>query len=255
MPHIFISYSHKDKEYACLLANELGKHGIEYWMDDRIDYGTQWPRIIQQNIESCAAVIVIMSTNAFDSNWVLNEVAFAQQERKTIFPVLLEGKSWVSLASSQYVDVRDGRLPPQSYFDAVASHANSTVPTTSPQPITVIELLEQIRSGGETVVSVESATELHQVGFPDTYVSGFLILTDTRLLFKPHDSNISLEISAFNLSSELHTLRDQHSAWDWLTGDYSLELIDPASNKIRRFSLPKGKMVRELQVYLPLHPL
>ena len=38
MAHVFISYSHKDKEYARKLADELKRRGIDAWIDDRIDY-------------------------------------------------------------------------------------------------------------------------------------------------------------------------------------------------------------------------
>ena len=53
MAHVFISYSHKDKEYARKLADELKRWGIDAWIDDRIDYGTTWPHVIQENINAC----------------------------------------------------------------------------------------------------------------------------------------------------------------------------------------------------------
>ena len=61
MSHIFISYSHKDTEYAHALAEHLQSMGFPIWIDDRIDYGSQWPREIQKHLDSCDAFILIMS--------------------------------------------------------------------------------------------------------------------------------------------------------------------------------------------------
>jgi len=119
MAHVFISYSHKDKEYAHKLADELKSWGIEAWIDDRIDYGTQWPRVIQENLDACPGFIVIMSPNSYDSDWVQNEVSYAQANKKAIFPILLSGKAWVSFAAKQYSDVRNGGIPPNKYFETI----------------------------------------------------------------------------------------------------------------------------------------
>ncbi len=116
MTKAFISYSHKDKEYAYKLADELARWGIEPWIDGRIDYGTQWPRVIEQNLNDCDSFILIMTPNSKGSDWVHNELTYAQSEKKQIFPLLLEGKTWLPVASIQHVDVRGGVLPPESFF-------------------------------------------------------------------------------------------------------------------------------------------
>ena len=152
MAYVFISYSHKDQEYARKLADELDTRNIEYWMDDRIDYGSKWARVIQEKLENCQAFIVILSANAYDSDWVQSEIAFAQQEKKVIFPVLLEGKVWVSLASAQYADVRDGGVPPNKYFETIRKQLSSHVDQAKienefpkkPQPSAIQLLNEQI---------------------------------------------------------------------------------------------------------------
>ena len=126
MAYVFISYSHKDKAYARKLANDLTRRGVDVWIDDRIDYGKQWPQVIQKSLEECGAVIVIMSTNAFNSNWVQSELAFAQSEKKAIFPLLLEGKVWVSLASTQYVDIVRGKLPLEEFYQTLKDNLRVT---------------------------------------------------------------------------------------------------------------------------------
>ena len=116
MAKAFVSYSHKDSEYAHKISDELTSWGITPWIDDRIDYGTQWPIVIEQNLDECDAFILVMSKSSKKSKWVQNELAYAQEKKKRIFPLLLEGEIWLSVAAIQYVDVREGILPPKSFF-------------------------------------------------------------------------------------------------------------------------------------------
>jgi len=85
MGHIFISYSHKDKDYVHKLQEALQNEGFEVWVDDRIDYGTRWPKVIQEQLDSCSAFIVVVSESAFESEWVQNEVARAKRKKNHSF--------------------------------------------------------------------------------------------------------------------------------------------------------------------------
>lgn len=114
--HVFISYSHKDSDYTHRLAEEMERRNIPVWIDDRIDYGTRWPHVIQEKIDSCKAFILIMSDNARTSDWVNNELTYAMGKDKKIFPLLLKGDTWLAVASIQYVNVRNRRLPEESFY-------------------------------------------------------------------------------------------------------------------------------------------
>lgn len=120
MGHIFISYSHRDKDYVHKLQGALQKDGFEVWIDDRIDYGTEWPKIIQKHLDECDAFIVVVSENAFESKWVQNEVARAGRKKKPIFPLLLQGDPWLSVEATQYVDVTGGSLPDEKFYQRLA---------------------------------------------------------------------------------------------------------------------------------------
>ena len=89
MGHIFISYSHNDKEYVHKLQEALLSQGFNVWIDDRIDYGTRWPKVIQDHLDGCDAFIVIVSENSFESEWVQNEVTRAKRIGK---PFLLRAQ-------------------------------------------------------------------------------------------------------------------------------------------------------------------
>ena len=117
MGHVFISYSHKDSDFTHRLAEEIERHNLPVWIDDRIDYGTRWPQVIQEKIDSCKAFILIMSDNARLSDWVNNELTYALSKRKKVFPLLLKGDTWLAVASIQYVNVRNRRLPDESFYN------------------------------------------------------------------------------------------------------------------------------------------
>ena len=67
--HIFISYAREDQSYARKLADELKQQGFAVWLDDRIDSGERWWRAIVQAIRECAALMVVMTPEAEDSEW------------------------------------------------------------------------------------------------------------------------------------------------------------------------------------------
>lgn len=114
--HVFISYSHRDSDFTHKLAEEMERHQIPIWIDDRIDYGTRWPHVIQEKIDSCMAFVLIMSDNARASDWVNNELTYAIGKGKKIFPLLLKGEPWLAVASIQYVNVRNRKLPDEWFY-------------------------------------------------------------------------------------------------------------------------------------------
>jgi hypothetical protein len=139
MSYIFISYSHRDSDYAYDLADSIDNRGLEAWIDERIDYGTQWPLVIQKQIDGCGAFIVIMTPRSFESKWVQNELSYAQAQGKPIFPLLLEGSVWVSVAATQCVDVRNYGLPPKRFYkrlEKVAFRSSSYKETPAVRPTT-----------------------------------------------------------------------------------------------------------------------
>ena len=119
MGHIFVSYSHKDTKYAHELAASLQSMGFEVWIDERLDYGAQWPQELQKQLDGCSAFILIMSRNSYASEWVQSELQRAKRKLKPIFPLLLDGdEPWLSVESTQYYDVREAANPdPKFYSD------------------------------------------------------------------------------------------------------------------------------------------
>lgn len=98
------------------------------WIDDQINYGEDWWAIIVNAIKTCRAFIVIMTPDADKSRWVQREVTIADQLHKKMFPLLLEGEivtseHWLMFVRTQYVDVRNGQLPGNDFYNDLAEYA------------------------------------------------------------------------------------------------------------------------------------
>jgi TIR domain-containing protein len=120
MGHIFISYSHKDADYAHRFAETLQASGFGVWIDERLDYGSQWPLEIQKQLDACDAFIIIMTPRSFSSEWVQSELQRAKRKLKPILPLLLEGdEPWLSLESTQCYDVHAGIFPDIRFYSAL----------------------------------------------------------------------------------------------------------------------------------------
>ena len=63
--HIFISYHHdSDGSYVDELARFLIGQGVAVWFDREIISGDRWHEVIEEMVNSCAALIVVMSPKA-----------------------------------------------------------------------------------------------------------------------------------------------------------------------------------------------
>jgi formylglycine-generating enzyme required for sulfatase activity len=123
MSHVFISYSQKNQPYARRLADHLIRSGFDIWIDDRIDYGQNWERVIFRAIDACAVFVVVMTPESYESDWVLRECQYADRRNKPQYPLLLDGEGFPRYFSTQWADVRDGSLPPEEFLSELAEHA------------------------------------------------------------------------------------------------------------------------------------
>lgn len=109
--YIFISYSSENVEFANHLRSLLHENGFNVWMDESgLSVGQQWWLAIEEHIQGCSALLVIMSDEAKVSHWVERELLFAEsgENNKPIFPILYSGDVWSRLANLQYADMRGG---------------------------------------------------------------------------------------------------------------------------------------------------
>ena len=108
---IFLSYSRKDRQSMQNLRQALEQSGFKVWTDETgLEVGTpSWTEAIEQAIQSTLCMVVLLSPNAKRAQWVTNEILYAQQCDRRVFPVLIAGEAMsavpISLIATQYIDL------------------------------------------------------------------------------------------------------------------------------------------------------
>lgn len=109
---IFISYSRRDSQMLQKIVLFLRNQGFKVWVDnERLIPGTAiWEEEIEKAIKAASIVIVVMSPDSKNSEWVRREISLADQYRKHILPILVRGDEDSSitlrLVTRQFVDLR-----------------------------------------------------------------------------------------------------------------------------------------------------
>src|SRR5512138_1337521 len=90
---VFISYSRRDTEIMQRVVVFLRDQGFKVWVDnERLIPGTAiWEEEIEKAIKAANIVIVVMSPDSKNSEWVRREISLADQYRKYILPILVSG--------------------------------------------------------------------------------------------------------------------------------------------------------------------
>ncbi|MFI5959167.1 toll/interleukin-1 receptor domain-containing protein [Cryptosporangium sp. NPDC051539] len=108
----FISYSRSDRSYVEKLAAHLEDAAVPVWWDFQLIVGERFSTVIQSRIEACAGLIVVLSPAAVGSDWVMDELEYALDLRKVVFPLLLEECAVpMRVRRLHREDVSGGRLP------------------------------------------------------------------------------------------------------------------------------------------------
>jgi len=126
MGYVFISYSTQNRTYAQKLAKKLQGEGIDVWIDNaKIRSGENWWQSIVKALSAASAVVVLMTPASRASQWVQREILLADQMKKRVFPVLLEGENWEIFVDIQYADMRKTKgLPSKVFFEELHSLLN-----------------------------------------------------------------------------------------------------------------------------------
>jgi len=107
MPKVFVSYSRKDEEFARKLATDLVRLGADLWIDaDDIPPGVNWSTAVQQGLDACEVLVLIVSPDSMESKNVEDEWQYFRDEGKLIVPVIwrLVPRLHFQLRRIQHVD-------------------------------------------------------------------------------------------------------------------------------------------------------
>ncbi len=126
--HVFISYATKDAGFVNVLRKDLAAQGIIYWIDkEGLRPGTiNWEKGIRQALRDAFAVIYVVTPASYASDNVQGEIAIAEVEGCTIYPIWADGDKWhdcvpIDKVKTQYIDMRGDKyeLNRQVLFNAL----------------------------------------------------------------------------------------------------------------------------------------
>ena len=108
-PTIFVSYSTEDVQTADTLIQDLVNKDRYCWQDKiAIKGGDDWIKAIPQGIENSYVVIVLVTANSLNSEWVHDEILWAREQGKVIIPLLFANvakqKGYFPLVRYQKID-------------------------------------------------------------------------------------------------------------------------------------------------------
>ena len=85
MSDVFISYARRSTAtQAQAAAAALRSLGYSVWIDDELPAHRAYGKVIQEQVDAAKAVLVLWSTDAIDSEWVLSEAERAREARKLV---------------------------------------------------------------------------------------------------------------------------------------------------------------------------
>jgi hypothetical protein len=87
---VFISYSREDRQAAATVAGRLVRAGFSVWWDRDLLSGSDFEKVIEAELATAKAVVVLWSATSVRSGWVRDEAA-AAAARGVLVPVSLDG--------------------------------------------------------------------------------------------------------------------------------------------------------------------
>ena len=157
----FFSYSREDSVFALRLAEDLKAAGANVWIDQLdIEPGMPWDRTVEDALNNCQRMLVILSPVSIKSDNVRDEVSFALSKQKRVIPILYRRCDVpFRLARLQHVDFRTDysrglklllkalsvEQPPQVMADAPPAVESQTRPVAS--DVGELPLSEEAKQG------------------------------------------------------------------------------------------------------------
>jgi hypothetical protein len=107
---LFISYSRTDSAFVDRLEADLKACNFYIWVDRRkLEGGQDWMDELQNAIDRCHVLLVVLSPEAMASKYVRREYRYADQQGKLIIPLNLRPtKVPIDLNGLQWVDFQRG---------------------------------------------------------------------------------------------------------------------------------------------------
>jgi len=185
MSPVFISYSHHDRAYVERLAQSLRHADVPVWYDYDLETGDAFWRKIQQQIDSCSVVLVVLTPKSVASKNVLREIAYADLREKRIIPLRIETcGDLIELAGIQVESALGGAMPSARLYAELARlspRISLRLAHSIPRPVYGVESIAW-QPGGELLAIGNGTTSislyntgtglLEEVVYPSRFDSG-----------------------------------------------------------------------------------
>lgn len=100
-PYLFISYSHRNSDAVLDTITLLHNRKLRLWYDEGIPAGSDWPKNIEEHMQSCSTVLFFVSKPALASANCHSEIETALRLNKPVLALPLEDvdpdESWRTL--------------------------------------------------------------------------------------------------------------------------------------------------------------
>ena len=91
MTDVFVSYASKDRSLALPVIQALERQKWRVFSDRSIPAGKTWQDVLRDQLTRAKCVVVLITRNSLESNWVTYEASVALQ-RRTLVPLLLDSE-------------------------------------------------------------------------------------------------------------------------------------------------------------------
>jgi len=130
---VFIAYAREDAKYLDKLRKYLRplerNSTIEIWCDTEINPGKEWDISIQNNLQNAEIILVLVSSNLFDSDYFYEVELPKALERHhngeaIIIPVILSACTWDFTELKDLQALPEGGKPIRSWQDKAEAYTN-----------------------------------------------------------------------------------------------------------------------------------
>jgi hypothetical protein len=93
-PYVFLSYAHKNRDFAAVVMQFLTSAGVNFWWDDGIQPGSVWDESLEERISNCSILMACLSSDYQGSKYCRRELKFADLLGKEILPIARDPVTW-----------------------------------------------------------------------------------------------------------------------------------------------------------------
>lgn len=187
MNHIFISHSHEDGDFADICKSKLTQAGLTAVTDTDIRGGEDWRKDIDRKIQEADAVVVVVTPEAKNSEYVTYEWAFARGVGVEVVPILLkETKLHPRLESLQHLDFTNRAARP---WDNLIKRLGEAESPKNPESVRVTIKDEQQQSAYERMLKALREEKWIWRSIPTLAIKGG-VSEDEALTILRNDPNV-----------------------------------------------------------------